>query len=59
MAFCDVDDLGVKAAADSSCDPCRTLPVHMDVTNEREVAAAFDRILRYASLRHPLHYRVN
>jgi NAD(P)-dependent dehydrogenase (short-subunit alcohol dehydrogenase family)/rhamnose utilization protein RhaD (predicted bifunctional aldolase and dehydrogenase) len=47
VAFCDVDDLGVKAAADSSCDPCRTLPVHMDVTNEREVAAAFDRILRY------------
>jgi NAD(P)-dependent dehydrogenase (short-subunit alcohol dehydrogenase family)/rhamnose utilization protein RhaD (predicted bifunctional aldolase and dehydrogenase) len=44
--FCDIDDPGAKAAAAASADPRRALPVHMDVTSEESVAAAFDRMLR-------------
>ena len=43
--FCDVDDQGAEAAASASSDPRRAFPVHMDVTNEGSVAAAFDRVL--------------
>ena len=46
-AFCDIDDQGAEAAATTSSDPRRALPVHMDVANEESVAAAFDRVLRH------------
>jgi hypothetical protein len=42
VAFCDVDDQGAKEAAAASPVPSRALPVHMDVTDEGSVAAAFD-----------------
>jgi len=47
VAFCDIDNPGSEAAAAASADPRRALPVHMDVTDEQAVAAAFDRVLRY------------
>jgi NAD(P)-dependent dehydrogenase (short-subunit alcohol dehydrogenase family)/rhamnose utilization protein RhaD (predicted bifunctional aldolase and dehydrogenase) len=47
VAFCDVDDQGAKEAAAGSREPSRALPVHMDVTDERSVASAFDTLLRY------------
>jgi NAD(P)-dependent dehydrogenase (short-subunit alcohol dehydrogenase family)/rhamnose utilization protein RhaD (predicted bifunctional aldolase and dehydrogenase) len=47
VAFGDIDDPGAEAAAAASADPRRALPVHMDVTDERSVAAAFDRLLRH------------
>jgi NAD(P)-dependent dehydrogenase (short-subunit alcohol dehydrogenase family)/rhamnose utilization protein RhaD (predicted bifunctional aldolase and dehydrogenase) len=46
-AFCDIDDQGAEAAAAASSDPRRALAVHMDVTNEESVAAAFDRALSH------------
>ena len=46
VAFCDIDDAGGEAAAASSVEPRRALPVHMDVTDESSVIAAFDRLLR-------------
>jgi NAD(P)-dependent dehydrogenase (short-subunit alcohol dehydrogenase family)/rhamnose utilization protein RhaD (predicted bifunctional aldolase and dehydrogenase) len=46
VAFCDIDDPGSEASAAASTDPRRALPVHMDVTDERSVAAAFDQLLR-------------
>jgi NAD(P)-dependent dehydrogenase (short-subunit alcohol dehydrogenase family)/rhamnose utilization protein RhaD (predicted bifunctional aldolase and dehydrogenase) len=46
VAFADIDDAGAEAAA-ASADPRRALPVHMDVTDEESVAAAFDRLLRH------------
>jgi NAD(P)-dependent dehydrogenase (short-subunit alcohol dehydrogenase family)/rhamnose utilization protein RhaD (predicted bifunctional aldolase and dehydrogenase) len=45
VAFGDIDDPGAEAAAAASADPRRALPVHMDVTDERSVAAAFDQLL--------------
>ena len=45
VAFCDIDDPGAEASALASADPRRALPIHMDVTNEESVAAAFDRVL--------------
>ncbi|MBZ5516099.1 MAG: SDR family oxidoreductase [Acidobacteriia bacterium] len=45
VAFCDIDDPGSAAAAAASTDPHRTLPLHMDVTDENSVAAAFDRVV--------------
>jgi NAD(P)-dependent dehydrogenase (short-subunit alcohol dehydrogenase family) len=45
VAFCDVDEPGATAAA-GSVEPRRALPVWMDVTDERAVAAAFDRVVR-------------
>jgi len=47
VAFCDVDDEGSKTAAASSADAARALPLHMDVTDESSVAAAFDMLLRH------------
>ena len=47
VAFCDIDIAGAEAAAGSSADPGCALPVHMDVTDERAVADAFDRVLRH------------
>jgi len=47
VAFCDVDDEGAKATAAASADPARAFAVHMDVTDERSVAAAFDALLRH------------
>ncbi len=47
VAFCDVDDAGAKAAAEASAAPARAFPVHMDVTDEGAVAAAFDQVLRH------------
>ncbi len=47
VAFCDVDDAGAKEAAAQSAAPFRTFPVHMDVTDEDDVAAAFDKVLRH------------
>jgi NAD(P)-dependent dehydrogenase (short-subunit alcohol dehydrogenase family)/rhamnose utilization protein RhaD (predicted bifunctional aldolase and dehydrogenase) len=47
VAFCDVDDAGAKQAAESSAAPARAIPVHMDVTSEESVAAAFDQVLRH------------
>lgn len=47
VAFCDVDDPGAAEAAAGSPDPSRTLPVHMDVTDEGSVARAFDTLLRH------------
>jgi NAD(P)-dependent dehydrogenase (short-subunit alcohol dehydrogenase family)/rhamnose utilization protein RhaD (predicted bifunctional aldolase and dehydrogenase) len=47
VAFCDVDDQGAKEAAAASPEPSRALPVHMDVTDEGAVAAAFDTLLRH------------
>ena len=47
VAFCDVDDAGAKDAAAKSAAPTRALPVHMDVTDEAAVAAAFDQVLRH------------
>jgi NAD(P)-dependent dehydrogenase (short-subunit alcohol dehydrogenase family)/rhamnose utilization protein RhaD (predicted bifunctional aldolase and dehydrogenase) len=47
VAFGDIDDPGAEAAAAASADPRRALPLHMDVTDERSVAAAFDQLLRH------------
>ncbi len=47
VAFCDIDDGGAEAAAAASADARRALAVHMDVTNEESVAAAFDRVIRH------------
>ena len=47
MAFCDVDDAGAKESAAKSAAPNRAFPVHMDVTDEGAVAAAFDQVLRH------------
>jgi NAD(P)-dependent dehydrogenase (short-subunit alcohol dehydrogenase family)/rhamnose utilization protein RhaD (predicted bifunctional aldolase and dehydrogenase) len=47
VAFCDVDDAGAKEAAATSAAPSRAFPVHMDVTDEDSVAAAFDQVLRH------------
>jgi len=47
VAFCDVDDTGAKEAAATSAAPSRAFPVHMDVTDEDSVAAAFDQVLRH------------
>ena len=47
VAFCDVDDAGAKEAAAASAAPARAFPVHMDVTDEGAVAAAFDHVLRH------------
>ena len=47
VAFCDLDDTGAQAAACDSGDPRRTLPVHMNVTDEQGVQNAFDRVLRH------------
>ena len=47
VAFCDVDDAGANAAAAASSAPSRAFPVHMDVTDEGAVAAAFDQVLRH------------
>ncbi len=47
VAFCDLDDSGAQAGACASVDPRRTLPVHMDVTDEGGVQTAFDGILRH------------
>lgn len=46
-AFCDIDEQGSVAAAAAASDPRRALPVHMDVTSEESVTAAFDRVLRH------------
>jgi len=46
VAFCDIDDAGAKEAATSAA-PNRAFPVHMDVTDESAVAAAFDQVLRH------------
>jgi len=46
VAFCDVDDTGAKEAASASAAPFRTFPVHMDVTDEDSVTAAFDQVIR-------------
>jgi len=45
VAFCDIDEPGVDAAAASSADPRRALPLRMDVTSEHSVSAAFDRLV--------------
>jgi len=45
VAFCDVDEPGAAAAAAASAEPRRAFPLRMDVTDERSVAAAFDRLL--------------
>jgi NAD(P)-dependent dehydrogenase (short-subunit alcohol dehydrogenase family) len=45
VAFCDIDDAGAEAAAVASLAPRRAAPIHMDVTSEESVAAAFDRVL--------------
>jgi len=47
VAFCDVDDGGAKEAAAASAAPFRAFPLHMDVTDEADVAAAFDQVLRH------------
>jgi NAD(P)-dependent dehydrogenase (short-subunit alcohol dehydrogenase family) len=47
VAFCDVDDAGAKEAAAQSCAPGRAIALHMDVTDEDAVAAAFDQVLRH------------
>jgi NAD(P)-dependent dehydrogenase (short-subunit alcohol dehydrogenase family)/rhamnose utilization protein RhaD (predicted bifunctional aldolase and dehydrogenase) len=47
VAFCDIDDKGAEAAAAASPEPLHALPVHMDVTDEVSVAAAFDTLLRH------------
>jgi NAD(P)-dependent dehydrogenase (short-subunit alcohol dehydrogenase family)/rhamnose utilization protein RhaD (predicted bifunctional aldolase and dehydrogenase) len=47
VAFCDIDDQGTEEAAATSAEPSRALPVHMDVTDEGAVAAAFDTLLRH------------
>jgi NAD(P)-dependent dehydrogenase (short-subunit alcohol dehydrogenase family)/rhamnose utilization protein RhaD (predicted bifunctional aldolase and dehydrogenase) len=47
VAFCDLDDPGAKHAAATSAAPDRAFPVHMDVTDEGSVAAAFDQVLRH------------
>jgi NAD(P)-dependent dehydrogenase (short-subunit alcohol dehydrogenase family) len=47
VAFCDVDDSGAKEAAAASAAPARAFPEHMDVTDERSVATAFDQVLRH------------
>ena len=47
VAFCDVDDAGAKETAAASAAPPRAFPVHMDVTDEGSVAAAFDQVLRH------------
>jgi len=41
-----VDEPGAAAAAAGSAEPRRAAPVRMDVTDERAVAAAFDRVLK-------------
>jgi NAD(P)-dependent dehydrogenase (short-subunit alcohol dehydrogenase family)/rhamnose utilization protein RhaD (predicted bifunctional aldolase and dehydrogenase) len=45
VGFCDVDDRGAEAAATTSADARRALPARMDVTDEKSVATAFDRVL--------------
>ena len=47
VAFCDIDDKGAKEAASKSAEPARALAVHMNVTDERAIADAFDRVLRH------------
>jgi NAD(P)-dependent dehydrogenase (short-subunit alcohol dehydrogenase family) len=47
VAFCDVDDQGAEKAVATSPQPSRAVPVHMDVTDERSVAGAFDALLRH------------
>jgi NAD(P)-dependent dehydrogenase (short-subunit alcohol dehydrogenase family)/rhamnose utilization protein RhaD (predicted bifunctional aldolase and dehydrogenase) len=47
VAFCDLDDKGTEEAAATSAELSRALPVHMDVTDEGAVAAAFDTLLRH------------
>ncbi len=46
VVFCDVDEPGAAAAAAASAEPRRAHAVRMDVTDERSVAAAFDKLLR-------------
>ncbi len=47
VAFCDVDDAGAKEAAATSSASARAIALHMDVTDEDAVAAAFDQVLRH------------
>jgi NAD(P)-dependent dehydrogenase (short-subunit alcohol dehydrogenase family)/rhamnose utilization protein RhaD (predicted bifunctional aldolase and dehydrogenase) len=47
VAHADIDDAGLAAAVDASCDPPRALAVHMDVTDELAVARAFDEVIRH------------
>jgi len=47
VGFADIDLPGAEAAAASSCEPRRALPLAMDVTNEQAVAGGFDRLLRH------------
>ena len=46
VAFADIDEPGAAAAASASAEPRRAFPVRMDVTDERSVAAGFDRLLK-------------
>jgi len=47
VAFCDIDDRGAETAATASPDARRALAVHMDVTSEESVSAAFDRVVSH------------
>jgi NAD(P)-dependent dehydrogenase (short-subunit alcohol dehydrogenase family)/rhamnose utilization protein RhaD (predicted bifunctional aldolase and dehydrogenase) len=47
VAFCDIDDQGAETAANTSPDARRALAVHMDVTSEESVSAAFDRVVSH------------
>jgi NAD(P)-dependent dehydrogenase (short-subunit alcohol dehydrogenase family)/rhamnose utilization protein RhaD (predicted bifunctional aldolase and dehydrogenase) len=47
VAFCDLDEPGALAATAAAADPCRTLALRMDVTDEQSVIGNFDRVLRH------------
>jgi NAD(P)-dependent dehydrogenase (short-subunit alcohol dehydrogenase family)/rhamnose utilization protein RhaD (predicted bifunctional aldolase and dehydrogenase) len=46
VAFADIDVAGAESAVAASADPRRALALHMDVTDEQAMAAAFDRVVR-------------
>ena len=46
VVFCDWDEPAAVEAAQAACEPRRTLAVRADVTNEDQVAAAFDQVVR-------------
>ena len=47
VALCDLDEPAAVAAAAAVVEPRRALAVRADVTQEDEVAAAFDRVVRH------------
>ena len=46
VALCDIDEASLAAAVETAGESVAALPVRMDVTDEAQVAAGFDRVVR-------------